>query len=185
MKCYDWRRELAHRFDPARPPLGDWLEAREHLDGCSSCRREALAIDPTLAFRDAGSWSPDTEESESIRLAVRALRRTQRLREGAAGGDSRRDERRRIRRRVAAAASFAVALALLPGVVDRDGARRLEIAAADPGLSALRGALPVAGPSLGPLAPAIEGLDRPQARVYEWGAEDLSVVMVVDESLDV
>jgi len=36
-----------------------------------------------------------------------------------------------------------------------------------------------------PAAPAIEGVDRPDARVYEWGADDLSVVMVVDESLDV
>ena len=25
----------------------------------------------------------------------------------------------------------------------------------------------------------------PQARIYEWGGEDLSVVMVVDETLDV
>jgi hypothetical protein len=36
-----------------------------------------------------------------------------------------------------------------------------------------------------PAAPALDGLDRPRARVYEWGGDDLSVVMVVDESLDV
>jgi hypothetical protein len=30
----------------------------------------------------------------------------------------------------------------------------------------------------------IENLNRPGARVYQWGSEDVDVVMVVDESLD-
>lgn len=188
MNCYDWPRQLAHRFDPDMPAPGDWPQARIHLGDCPSCRREALAIDSTLAFRGAAAWSPGKEESESVRLAVRALRRTQRLRGEAAAAGDRAGTRRRGRRRIASAALFAGALALLPSVVDRRAAGRLETTSAEPtqaGFSTLRGASPAAGSIGGPLAPAIDGLDRPQARVYEWSAEDLSVVMVVDESLDV
>ena len=34
-------------------------------------------------------------------------------------------------------------------------------------------------------SPLIEAIDRPQARIYQLGEDDLSVVMIVDESLDV
>jgi hypothetical protein len=188
VKCYDWRQQLAYRFDPDAVAPGDWPEARRHLDDCLSCRQEAVAIDPTLAFRNVAAWSPGADESESIRLAVRALRRTRQLQGDAAAAVSNAGERRRARRRIASAALFAVALSLLPSVVDRHHVDHLENAAAEPvdaPLSALRDAFSAASQIVGPSAPAIDGLDRPQARVYEWGAEDLSVVMVVDESLDV
>ncbi len=119
MKCHDWRSQLAHRLDPDRPILPNWREAREHLEDCPSCRRAALAIDPTLVFRGAAAWSPGEDESESIRLAVRALRRTGQLREDSATAEARVRGRLRDRRRIAAAVLFAAALALLPGVVER------------------------------------------------------------------
>jgi len=174
VSCRDWRRLLAHRFDPELPVPREWERAREHLAGCPSCRREAAAIDPTLAFQGAAAWPAGGEEVEAVRLAVRALRRTGRLRAGGAGA------RPGARRRMAFAAFFAALLAMLPAVVDRHAGELVRAAAVRSG-----GGERAAPRPAGPVASAIDGLDRPLARIYEWGAEDLSVVMVVDESLDV
>jgi hypothetical protein len=170
MSCHDWRALLAHRFDPAVGAPEDWSEAEAHLEVCQSCRRTALAIDPTLAFRSAATWQAEPGEIVAIRQAVRTLRRASAL---DARGDDAGGPTRHIGPR-AAAALFALVLALHPSTTARNPAEPAPAAR---------------GPRLvrvtGPVAPAIEGVDRPDARVYEWGADDLSVVMVVDESMDV
>ena len=182
MNCPDWRPLLAHRFDPTLATPDAWCRAEEHLRGCAMCRRAATAIDPTLAFRDAARWAPPTAEIADIHRAVRTLRRASEVeRRAGAGKQSAPSRARGVSRRergpLAAAALFALVLALQPASVSRntgDAPATPEPAAAGRLLRAAR-----------PAAPAIEGVDRPDARVYEWGADDLSVVMVVDESLDV
>jgi hypothetical protein len=168
MSCYDWRRLLAHRFDPSVAPPADWSAAEAHLEACGPCRRIALAIDPALAFRSAAVWEPAPGDVAAIRQAVRTLRRASALESGESGVGRTRQSGPR-----AAAALFALVLALHPSSTARSPV--------EPGSVAVPRLLRAAGPA----APAIEGIDRPDARVYEWGADDLSVVMVVDESLDV
>ena len=169
MSCPDWSRLAVLRDDE---PAG-WTVALEHLDACPSCRPEALKADPLLAFRrlPVTDLAPAEErnEAESMRLAVAAMRNAGRLesRHHFAGW-----------RRWAAAA----VLALASLAVSRDRAPRPGIAAA----VAPPAAQHVATPAASATEPAaIEGLNRPGARVYHVDGEGLSVVMIVDESLDV
>lgn len=177
--CPEWRPLLAHRFDAALEAPGHWPAAEAHLEQCAECRRAAMAIDPTLAFRGAAVWASTAGESAAILQAVRTLRRTADLesRTEGAGGEPAARPRSRERGRLAAAAVFALVLALKPAITDRIGVEPTAVLEPAPAAQLLRAARPA--------APAIEGVDRPGARVYEWGADDLSVVMVVDESLDV
>lgn len=176
MSCFDWSRLLEHRFDADVETPPQWPRARRHLESCEACRREAASVDPTLIFRHAAPWSPDPAEADALRQAARALRRTGALAASVAAGSTASGTRREGGRLVSAVL-FALVLALMPG---RPAHRGVEGGEPAPPASAAR-ILRTAGPA----APAIEGVDRPQARVYEWGADDLSVVMVVDESLDV
>ena len=178
MTCPDWRQLLAHRFDATLEAPPGWTDAEAHLSDCADCRLAAMAIDPTLVFRTAAAWTERAGETEEIRQAVRTLRRTSDL--------ENRTERGRVappRARssdhgpLAAAALFALILAFQPSTTARNGIERAGLLEPAPAAGPLRAARPA--------APAIEGVDRPGARVYEWGADDLSVVMVVDESLDV
>jgi len=149
-----------------------WTQALEHFDGCPSCRSEALKADPLLLFRrlPVAELTPAEERSEveSMRLAVTALRNAGRL-----------ESRRHFAgwRRWAAAAVLAVASL----AVTRDRAPQLATAAAPPP-PALRPA-PALPASQEP--PAIEGLNRPSARVYQMNGEGLSVTWIVDESLEI
>ena len=174
MSCFDWRPLLAHRFDSELEAPPQWRQARLHLESCEACRLEASLLDPTLVFKNAAAWSPEGAEFEAIRAAVRTLRRTGELSARATTVDA---EARVRSRRIVSAALLAVALAMLPSSTANKGAEHVESSRFAPSSQILRTA--------GPAAPAIEGIDRPAARVYEWGADDLSVVMVVDESLDV
>jgi hypothetical protein len=151
-----------------------WTEALEHFDGCPSCRSEALKADPLLLFRrlPVAELTPAEERSEveSMRLAVTALRHAGRL-----------ESRRRFAgwRRWAAAAVLAVASL----AVTRDRAPQLVTAAVVTPLPALRQA-PVLPADQEPLA--IEGLSRPGRRVYQIpDGRDLSVIWIVDESLEI
>jgi len=176
VSCFDWPRLLEHRFDGDLEAPREWPRARRHLESCEACRREAATVDPTLVFRHAAAWSPDPAEADAVRLAVRALRRTAALSASVAAGRSD-SGTRRGRQRLVSAVLFALVLALMPG---RSARRSVERAEPAPPAFAAR-----IVPGEGLTAPAIEGVDRPQARVYEWAADDLSVVLVVDESLDV
>ena len=159
MSCPDWTALAVRRDD-------GWEAAVEHFDGCTLCRREALAADPLLVFRrlPAAELTPGEEQAEidAVRQAVAAMRTAERL------------ERRR---------SFA-------------GWRRWAAAAVLAGASLTVGRDRVAGPErttekpaapLSVTAPAstLEGVNRPDARILRMDTEGFSVVMVFDESLDV
>lgn len=170
MSCPEWSRLAARRDEE---PEG-WAEALGHFDGCPRCRPEALKADPLLVFRrlPVAELSPAAErsEAESMRLAVAAMRNAGRL-----------DSSHRFAgwRRWAAAA----VLALASLAVSRDRAPR-PISHSISGIAAAAVAKPAVQHAAGEPA-AIEGLNRPGARVYHMDGEGLSVVMIVDESLDV
>ena len=211
----DWRSLAAHRLDPQReePEAAAWAAALAHLDGCPACRRAALAADPTLVFRRLQSAVPIASESEEIaavQQAVAGLRSAARFGSSPAGAG-----RSSFNLsfgppsawpRWAAAAVLAVA-ALAAGSAGpgrpAPAAAPLTAALAPP--APLLAVMPatfrtVAG---GPLRPAqmtlraaqmplhaaqmpmLEELDRPDARVYQIDGGNLSVVMIVDEGLDV
>jgi hypothetical protein len=178
--CALWpqlRERLADRLD--RQAGGPVLASRElaHLDDCPGCRRAALALDPSLALRPLAEAAPpldrrDSDDIEGMRLAVAALRR--------AGRPSRRS--------MAPWGRAAAALALLAGALYQLPLQRIappvapvaELTSPALGLPA-PGALPVDFA----YEPVVENLDRPDARVYQLGGGDVSVVMIVDETLDV
>ncbi len=174
MSCPDWGALLAHRRRlRGREPEG-LRGALEHLAACPACRRRALRVDPTLVFRLLPPEEPADGEIEAVRRNVRALRRTLEL-------ESAPPRRRRVSGGMAAA--FLLALLFLMPVPGADPGRE-----PPPGRGAgewqgqiLRGPISLPAGS----APLVESLDRPLARVYHLGGEDLSVVMIVDETLDV
>ena len=159
MSCPDWTALAARRED-------GWKAAVEHFDGCTLCRREALAADPLLVFRrlPVAELTPAEEQVEvdAVRQAVAAMRTAERL------------ERRRSfagwRRWTAAAVLAGAALTVGRGRVSAP-----ERAAGTP-------AVP---PAVAAQAPPLEGVNRPGARVYHMDAEGTPVVMVFDESFDV
>ncbi|HEX4966523.1 MAG TPA: hypothetical protein VF173_37285 [Thermoanaerobaculia bacterium] len=173
MSCPEWSRLAARRDE--EPAV--WTEALEHLDGCPRCRPEALKADPLLLFRrlPVAKLAPAEERSEadSMRLAVAAMRTAGRLEES----------RHRFAgwRRWAAAA----VLALAALGVGRDRALRPTATALVPGQvpAAFQPARAVPAAAQEPLA--IEGLNRPGARVYQINGEGLSVTWIVDESLEI
>jgi len=174
MSCPDWRS-----LTPASP---SWDEAVTHFDGgCRLCRRAALTAEPTLVFRQlrgAGpvAMSPSQEASEvaAVRQAVAAMRTAKRV-------DSR--SRRAGWKRWAAAAALAAAALSIPAdnAWRHFAAVRQELASQSP--SMLRGGvLPAA---YGGEAGTAQGTGRPGARMYHMDGDGMSVVMIVDESLDV
>ncbi len=179
MSCPDWRRLLLDRdralaeADFESSP--DWRGAVDHLAGCGRCRAAAVELDPSMLFVAQPPLEVDDDEIERIKTNVRTLRRARET-ERTAG-----ELRRRIGRAAAAAAIIALAF-LLPQQSFRQpetASTQLEPAAETSSPPAGRLTL-VDGP-----APMIEPLDLPLARIYQLGEEDLSVIMVVDESIDV
>ena len=172
MTCPEWSRLAALRDDE---PEG-WAGALEHLDDCQLCRPEALKADPLLVFRrlPVTELNPAAEQSEveSMRQAVAAMRN--------ARNAGRLESRHHFAgwRRWAAAAVLAVASL----VVSRDRPHPAASIAASVTPPAAKEA--AAQPAAQEPA-AIEGLNRPGARVYHMDGEGISVFMIVDESLDV
>jgi len=182
MSCPNWRA-----LAPASPA---WDAAVAHFDGgCRLCRRDALTAEPTLVFRQLRSgsvggpaaMSPAQEASEvdAVRQAVAAMRTVSRV-------DSIEHRSRRFGwKRWAVAAALATAALSIPA----DNAwRRLETRseelASQP--SMLRGGvLPAAYGEADPALSGTGGTSRPGARVYHMDGDGMSVVMIVDESLDV
>ncbi|HEV7516675.1 MAG TPA: hypothetical protein VGR07_10280 [Thermoanaerobaculia bacterium] len=197
--CPDWRDLTALRNDApfahavaAGEPAG-WSAALEHLDGCPACRRAAVAADPTLLFRRlpalATEMSADAEAAEvdSMRQAVAAMRTARRLEPA-----SERAAWAAWKRWAAAASLVAAALSLGAGHSLRRDTPATSVAAI-PSIAGVAVPLPV---TVAPMqavprfvseqAPMVEELNRPAARVYQMdGGKNLSVVMIVDERLDV
>ncbi len=179
MSCPDWqglaalRGELAKRPESAASTASaDWAAAVEHLDGCQRCRREALAADPLLVFRRLPALqlgeAAERSEVESMRQAVAALRTGRRL-----------ESRRRFagwRRWASAAALVVAALA-----VSRDPSPVVSAPLPAP-LALPQDAV---GARLEGTPEMLEGLNRPDARVYQMKGKDMAVVMIVDKSFDV
>jgi len=194
VSCPDWQALAAHRLERearhAAEPEG-WREALEHFDSCRSCRREAIAADPTLVFRRLAAPAPpapmtvsrDLDDAEAMRQAVAAMRAARRVepaerRPGAFSGW----------RRWAAAAVLTAASLIAPsdkgGPVGRQADAAREEIFAMPETAMTQAAMArTARESAG--LPTVEGVSRPGARVYHMNGEGMSVVMVVDESLDI
>lgn len=149
-------------------------EHRDHFADCAACRRELLDTDATLLFLGASRLEVDASEIAAVRQTVDAMRRTR---------DLELPERRTPGRaqRAVAAGFLLAALLVLPA-----GERPSEAPSPVDGQRAAaffqrRGATLVSdleSPSV------LENLDRPTARVYQLTENDLSVVMIVDETLD-
>lgn len=173
MSCPDWTALAAHRQERWGVEPDGWQTALEHFDSCPACRREALAADPTLLFRKlpeiAGTPADEEAEVQSMRQAVAAMRSASRIeasQRSFAGW-----------RRWAAAAVLAVA-ALSLGRAGGPTLDRTEVVA-------MSSAPELAGQSVsGPKPPLHEGLDLPDARVYQVDDEEFRVLMVYDESFE-
>ncbi len=185
--CPNWRELLSSRFDPRAAEPEGLASALAHFDVCPACRREACRIDPTLVFRRLPSPAIDFDlEAERMKLAVAGIRASERV-EGRVSAISIRPLSRRLRGqglRWALAAGLAGAALVLggPGDLIDSGSRN-----AAP-LSLADGAVPARFvPAQAPAAieSAVEDLGRPDARIYQLDGERLSVVMIVDEKLDV
>jgi transcriptional regulator with XRE-family HTH domain len=183
MSCPDWRVLAGRRDEAVDREAADWSAAVAHFEsGCTLCRRDALAADPILVFRrlrTAAEMSQAQEASEvdAVRQAVAAMRTASRV-------DSIESRNRAgWKRWVAAAGLIAAALSVttdnawqrqgLPGqaAAGRRGAVLPASYAGATGTGATE-------------LPTAEG-GRPGARVYHMDGEGMSVVMIVDESLNV
>ena len=179
MICGQWQQWIAES-----PPFWD-LEpsAREtrskHLRQCWECRRYALEDDPTLMFIELPKVEVSDAEVDEILATVGTLRRARALEKGAS------PQRGHLGRNLAAAALL-TALLLVPGhtgptrhgSVSRDDIDSGESGLQSPSAGALFLVTGTEALSL------IENLNRPEARIYQLTEDDLSVVMIVDESLD-
>ncbi len=166
MSCPDWRSLTAwRRGDGAAPP--GWSAAVEHLSGCARCRQTAAQLDPTLLLVAASAVAPEpaAAEAESLRATVHSLRRSARI-----------EARSRPDRGPLVAAAAVVMLLAAPL-----GVRWLSPVAPGPAPppAARRAAAPDAGDE-----PLIEDVLPSRARIYQFGSEDLPVVLIVDEALD-
>lgn len=200
MSCPDWKTLAAWRDDPRAEEPAEWREGLAHLDqGCTLCRRAALAADPTLVFRrlavvPAPAPAQEASEADAMRRAVAAMRAASRVEASERRG---RPLGSLSWKRWAAAAALAVAALSMPGDDARlrreplaappMSARLLPAALSEAMPAALRAGSPEALPAAvaGDGLPTVEGVDRPGARVYHMDGEGLSVVMIVDETLDV
>ncbi len=158
---------------------------RAHLDTCDDCRREAVAVDPSLLFglRAAAPETGTGDEIEAMQQAVTTMRRAARVEGRPEGGKSGLD---RVWTRWAAAAILTVA-GLTYGGLGLDGWDRRS-GVQTPEATSPREARVESLPGVKAAhVPVFEGLDRPEARVYDWTNEDsdVAVLMIVDENLDV
>ena len=169
MSCREWTRwEGGDEF--LRPGAPARRAALEHAADCPDCRRRALALDPSLAVAGLAVPEATPGEVEAIRANVLALRRMRDV--------ERRPRKRWARARLAAVACLTVGILLF---AEETGER-------EPGGQAVS-----AGPALllsedyrlyGSL-PLVESLEPAEARIYQLGRDDFSLVWIVDESIEV
>ncbi len=179
MTCGQWQQWTAESlpFWELEPPARETRS--KHLCQCFECRRRALEDDPTLMFIELPKVEVSDAEVDEILATVGTLRRARALEKGAS------PQRGHLGRMLAAAALL-TALLLVPGHTgpSRHGSvSRHDIGSGEPARQSptAEGLFLTTGtesPSL------IENLNRPEARIYQLTEHDLSVVMIVDESLD-
>lgn len=201
MTCPDWKTLAAWREDTRGEEPAEWQEALAHFDrGCSRCRRAAVAADPTLVFRRLTHAVPEmapaqeASEVEAMRRGVAAMRAASRVEAAERRG---RSTWAASWKRWAAAAALTAAALSIPA----DDARLRREPSASRVAAGLTNAMPAVLSAGGaetlavPAAlvpaeiqddlPILEGVNRPDARIYQMEGEGLAVVMVVDESLGV
>ena len=196
--CPSWRRLTAHRLaaPDAEPPAG-WEAALEHLEGCSACRQEAYAADPSLAFRRLPEVPVGAEEVARMRAGVDALRRAQAVdyrADRVAGAAAAPSRAAGGWKRLAAAAVLVAALLAVHGSRPFDPAATSRAGAVEPALPADAALDPwTGGAGIEPeilelwasLPVAVDDVDHPTASVYHIDDEDVDVMMVVGDGLDV
>ena len=165
MSCPDWVEATAWRSGDGAAPRG-WQADLEHLRACASCRRRVAELDPTVLLASAAAPAPEIGEAEVLEIGrtVRSMVASERLATRA----------KPDRRALVAAAALVVMLA------------------APLGLSRLaeQGARPVAPPEVAVVLPEpsdqppVEEVQPAGARVYQFGTEELPVVLIFDENLD-
>jgi hypothetical protein len=189
--CPNWRQLVQDRDD--QPPTAAleqrWESALSHRNGCPKCQAAAIQVDPLLAFQGLGGFelTPAEEawEIEETRRVVAAMRTGQRLTENE--GPTR---RLRTVARATHAREWGVAAMLtiaLLGVGTGRMTRPTVLASAHLPTTTLTPTA-TAVPARMPFQPGfttVEGLDRPNARVYQLRGDHLSVVMIVDKKLNV
>jgi hypothetical protein len=183
VSCGEWvrlRPWVAARLERGADPASAAAEsaAPDHLAECAECRRLACALDPSLVFlklrepREPSDAAGQREiaESAAMRERVAAMRAMKTKWSGEVRGGTR------------AGGWRWAAAALLVGAGLAQGDRPAAVA---PFPLALAAGPAVAVPTELELQPVVEELGRPEARVYQFAGDDLSVVMIVDETLDV
>jgi len=169
-------RAEAYRQD--RLAEAERLAFRAHLAECASCRRDAIAADPTLIFAVAPAPPPvgDAETRailENVKAAIAVREADRRLRGNGA---------RRARRSAAALGAAALLALTFSAPVAR---RSVSIAAARPA-----GPGGIAGAANRIVRPGSEEPSMPSsATIYEWNPgtaspDDPKIVWIVDRSLD-
>lgn len=169
MSCPDWTL-LGADDQFLRPGASARRSALEHAADCPGCRREALRLDPSLAVEGMAVGDATRAEIDAIKDGVMALCRMRRV--------ERQSRPRRARVRLAAVACLTVVVLLFAG---ETGDRSPDEAPAGDGPALLLsedyrlyGSLPL-----------VESLEPAEARVYQIGREDFSLVWIVDESIEV
>jgi hypothetical protein len=185
VSCPDWKALAVARAAHPESDPPEWGEARAHLAACPACRAAAVAADPLLLFsRLAPAQETPRAADPEMLDGVLALVRASRVAGGEApvAASPARSARRVRRARIAAAILLASLFAL------SDSARRpASTAAVEPEIVAAESGFELAVESdpAEPLLPAVEDLDRPEARIYELSEADLAVVLIVDPGFDV
>lgn len=174
----NWTLLIADRDAGGEDPA-DWQSALDHMDDCDDCRKQALAADPTLVFRHLPPVTVDAAEVASMRAAVASLRQASRTLDRAESAPPSQpafvrgagDQARRVAAAlVLAAAGLGVWFAAGQG---EDPATVIALPA-------------ITAPAVAAALPVYEELIRPhEPNVYQMGGDDLTVVMVVDETLDI
>ena len=165
MTCPDWVAATVWRRGDGGAPAG-WQGSLRHLETCASCRQRVAALDPTVLLAAAAAPTPAMTEEEVRAVAgtVRSMVASERL-----------AARSRPDRRPLVAAAALVALLAAPL-----GLSRLADRPADP-VAPAETAASLPEPAA---APPVEEVQPAGARVYQFGTEDLPVVLIFDENLD-
>ena len=177
LSCPDWR-SLCDRREAEQLEEAEWRRALAHLEECSVCADDAIAIEPTLLFRRLPTIEISSDEIATMRLAITGMSRAKTI------------ERRRpaIRRPWLSAAALA---ALLLGSLLLRGAGPDQLEAG-PGAE-----LPALGDLWEPAAiepevdlglqqmPLVEFIDPAYRPIVQVEDENFSVVVVAALNLDV
>lgn len=175
MSCPDWRSLTRRRDDEPEA----WGQALVHLDGCTRCRPEALAAEPTLVFRRLPAATVDRAEIAGMKQAVAALRRNSRPSRGQALRGL--AARRHVWLQAAAVATLVVAAALITGAADRGP---MPTGVATPTVTYGPAATPASFAAVEQM-PLVEAVDPAFGEVIEVADEDVSLVLVLPPTKDV